>query len=108
MSAPEADEINEFLSHVIAPYYEKRSAFITAPNGHYLGVVGELKRSVAKSLKLPVQTAAFEVALIPLGKGDGSRYEALSRFPKVEQDISLKVAKDQAYQPVFDELLAGL
>lgn len=105
----EASDIDEYLQLVAAPYDPGRSAFITTPDGHHVGVVGELNSAVAKSLKLPEHTAAFEVALIPLGKGEASRYRPLSKFPKVEQDISLRVHPATTnYQDVYNELRAGL
>ncbi len=67
------------------------------------GVVGEFKASVRKKLKLPERAAGFEVGLGAfLGDATLERYVALPKFPKVEQDICLKVPNDVSYQTLYD------
>lgn len=79
----------------MAPYDHTRSAFIKTPDGTSLGVVGELKSAVRRGFKLPDYTAAATVDIASLlGLKRGISYKSLPRFPKVSQDISLKVSVD--------------
>jgi phenylalanyl-tRNA synthetase beta chain len=83
---------HELLQQMTAPYDPARSAYVYAGD-QLLGVVGEFKRSVARALKLPDFCAGFELLLARLTV-QPMRYEALPRFPKVMQDITLKVSAD--------------
>lgn len=60
-----------------------------------LGMVGEFSDSVRQGFKLPVFTAGFELAISRLHEAAQnqrpSTYIAQPRFPKVQQDITLKV-----------------
>jgi len=94
-----------FSEHVLfdqltKPFEPKRSAVVF--NGELLvGVVGEYKASVTAALKLPAFTAGFEIFGSALAKGGAKAYTTLPRFPKVEQDISLKVPADLAYGELY-------
>ncbi len=86
-----------------APFEPKRSAIVTdKASGRSFGVIGEFRSEVRKSLKLPEKSAGFEIAYSPLTQSKQVSYTPLPRFPKVEQDICLKVASDVTYQQVFD------
>jgi phenylalanyl-tRNA synthetase beta chain len=88
---------------IMKPYDIARSAFVQTANGTFLGVVGEFKTNVRRDLKLPVQSAGFEIGLRELvSVSVQSGYKRLPRFPKLEQDICLKVAADTPYQTVYD------
>lgn len=89
---------------VMAPYDYTRSAIVSVQGGEQLGIIGEFKRSTLKKLKLPVHTAGFEIGPKSLLQSttQASQYRALPRFPKVEQDICLKVASDALYADVYD------
>lgn len=91
---------------ITRPYDLDRSALITdVATGTFLGIVGELKTAVRKGLKLPGHTAAFEVsldALIKIVYTGTSDYIRLPRFPKIEQDICLKVPAETLYSQVYD------
>ncbi len=71
-----------------------------------LGIVGEVKSSVRKSLKLPAYAAAFELdmQLLELSRQqiNSQAYIPLPRYPSVTQDISLKVPADTPFQIVYD------
>lgn len=91
----------------------KRSALITL-GGETVGVIGELKQSVIKNFKLPDYVSA---ATLDLGKVENARnraspgYTPLPRYPKVTQDISLRVADDVPYDAVLESVtqsVAGL
>lgn len=88
---------------IVKPYDVSRSAFVQTEGGVFLGIIGEFKASVRKALKLPEKSAGFEVGLQELlGIADGSGYTRLPRFPKLEQDICLKIPADAPYQTVYD------
>lgn len=84
---------------LVQPYDLKRSALVSVKGGEFLGIVGEFKPSVRSSLKLPSYTAGFEIDTEVVQKvlAQNSEYEALSRFPVVKQDITLKVPADLPY-----------
>lgn len=99
------DPITETLDYpVSAPFDQKRSAMIHSRSGEFIGMIGELKQTVIRNFKLPAYTAALTLDLAGLQKAAesaGNRYQPLSRFPSVIQDISLKVAVETLYEDVF-------
>lgn len=83
---------DESTIQLIAPYEQRRSAIMLRDN-QVVGVVGEFKKNVRKVFKLPGYASGFELdtdMLLPTKKS----YTALSKFPSVYQDISLRVATD--------------
>lgn len=88
-----------------APFAEGRAAFLAADlQGHVntiIGVVGEYKPSIRKGLKLPQYVAGFEFDMFVVQALQEAQqqasYVSLPRFPKVEQDICLKVTADLPY-----------
>lgn len=85
---------------ITKPYNPARSAFIIdVPSGETLGIVGEFTANTRKNLKLPVHSAGFEISLDVLLKiaMASPAYLPLPRFPKVSQDICLKVSADFLY-----------
>jgi phenylalanyl-tRNA synthetase beta chain len=87
-----------------APFQPSRAALVYEQDGsEAFGVVGEFKPGVQKALKLPEKTAGFEVGIGPfLNQTPAKRYTSLPRFPKVSQDICLKVAANLPYQELHD------
>lgn len=84
-------------------YYEPKRAAKVFVGETLLGRIGEYKSTVARGFKLPERCAGFELGLEPLMKLMSNRnYVPLSRFPKVTQDISLKVAANTPYDTVFN------
>lgn len=97
-----ADTFNHIMfEQMLAPYEPQRSAVVYAEE-KLIGVVGEYKSSVSKHLKLPVYCAGFELFLTPLMGilNTADAYTPLSKYPKTEQDITLKVSQKVAYQDV--------
>ena len=95
---------------LLAPFEKKRSAVIKTKDGQFLGVVGELTSKTSQNLKLPKFCAGFEVnveQLLKLQTND-SNYTVLPRFPKVEQDISLKVKADMLYSELYEFILGEI
>lgn len=90
---------------VLKPFDLKRSALVRVKGTDtFLGVIGEFKPSVRKALKLPEHTAGFEIGLNELMGMSGriGGYAQLPRFPKVEQDICLKVPAATSYQDLYN------
>lgn len=88
-------------------YQPERSASILI--GQYcLGEIGEYKPSIRKALKLPEYTAGFEIdtQLLMREASEHTRrtYQPLPRFPKVTQDITLKVPASTQYAVLYDLL----
>lgn len=83
------------------PFEPKRSAVIM-DGDNFVGVVGEYKASVRAAFKLPEGAAGFELFQTFLMKASSRAYKPLSRFPRVTQDISLKVDAATPYASVFD------
>jgi len=96
---------------VTQPFEPKRSArLFDRITKERIGVVGELRRSVTKSLKLPQSTAAFEVsprALYKLQNQD-SFYQPSSKFPTVERDVCFQVEEPVNYQDLYDVVTSVL
>lgn len=97
--------LDEVLDYpVTAPFDQKRSAIVESRSGEFIGMIGELKQSVIKNFKLPMYVAAMTLDLEGLNsarESAGKVYRPLSRYPKVTQDISLKVPSETAYEDVF-------
>jgi phenylalanyl-tRNA synthetase beta chain len=93
-----------------AQYEVGRTASIIVP-GYCLGEIGEYRSTVRKSLKLPDYCAGFELdlsLLLQLSQQAALRYQKLSRFPKVRQDITLRIAADLPYQTLHDFVQGNL
>jgi phenylalanyl-tRNA synthetase beta chain len=90
---------HKLFQQMLAPYDGGRAAVVF--NGEQpVGVVGEYKPGVMRALKLPADCAGFELFLSAFSKPLGAQYQPLSRFPKVMQDITLKVSADVAFADV--------
>jgi phenylalanyl-tRNA synthetase beta chain len=89
---------------VVQPFDPARSALVRVRDTEtVIGVVGEFKQSVGKAFKLSRCSAGFDISLdmlLPL-VNQGNQYMQLPRFPKVEQDICLRVPVTVAYQDLF-------
>lgn len=104
------------IKNWLAPFDTERLAVVTATvQGHentLIGFVGEYSIGVRQALKLPVRTAGFELDTWVLRAAQqersGSQYVPLAKFPKVEQDITLKVPASSSYQSVYDFTLAKI
>jgi phenylalanyl-tRNA synthetase beta chain len=89
---------NPWLEQMTAPYEPMRSAVLRDNQELIWGVVGEFRDSVVRSLKLPKFTAGFEIdPALMLQSSDQTSYVPLPRFPKVEQDISLRLPVEVTY-----------
>ena len=90
---------------VTQPFEPKRSARVwDAKTRERIGVIGEFKKSVQKAFKLSENVAGFEispVSLLKLVSVAGYSYQALSKYPGTERDVSFQVASDVTYQQVI-------
>ncbi len=77
---------------LVAPFEPVRTAIIKV-NGEIACLVGEYRGAVKQKLKLPSFTAGFELDLDVILKADKNQaaYVALPKFPKVQQDMTLKI-----------------
>jgi phenylalanyl-tRNA synthetase beta chain len=90
---------------VTAPFDLSRSALVETTEGIFVGMIGELKPSVLKGFKLPAYTAAMTLdtsGILSAYSTPSRAYRALSKYPSVSQDISLKVASAVTYQQLLD------
>jgi phenylalanyl-tRNA synthetase beta chain len=85
-------------------FYEPGRAATILIDGLVVGEIGEYKSAVRKYLKLPDYCAGFELDLSVLLKyaGQSSTYRPIPDFPKVYQDITLKVPTTTTFQVVYD------
>ncbi len=88
---------------ITKPFEMNRTAFVYAGET-FVGIIGEFRASVRKAFKLPSYCAGFELDTTELQKvfKASSDYVALPRFPKVTQDITLKVSADLKFQELSD------
>ncbi|MFZ1249918.1 MAG: phenylalanine--tRNA ligase subunit beta [Candidatus Microsaccharimonas sp.] len=88
------------------PFEPLRSATVLdAVTGEIFGILGEYKKAVQKSFKLPSYTAGFEIdssAVQRAAEKVGSSYRPLSKYPGTERDICFQVDADTQYQAVVD------
>lgn len=90
-----------WVQQMVAPYEPGRSAVLVDAGSTIWGVVGEYKASVRGRLKLPESTAGFELDPTVLLTSGSKPYVALPRFPKVTQDITLRVGVDVPFADLF-------
>ncbi|HVX48366.1 MAG TPA: phenylalanine--tRNA ligase subunit beta [Candidatus Saccharimonadales bacterium] len=97
---PVPDAMSSF--DITKPFDMNRAAFVYSDDT-FLGIIGEFRLAVRRALKLPKYCAGFELDTKALRSlTDTDRYTPLPRFPKVTQDITLKVAADLPFQELFD------
>ncbi len=86
-----------------AYYEEKRSAGVFIGDV-LVGVIGEIKNSVATKLKLPRGVAAFEISLDEVVKFATSKktISNFSDFPSVSRDLTIKT--DKTYAEIYSKI----
>lgn len=89
--------LRSFAKTANEPYYEpKRSADIYI-NDDKIGTIGEIKASVARSLKLPLGTAALELKLeFLLNQNTHVFSHKISAYPFVYRDVTITTGKPYA------------
>lgn len=97
------------LSHPVYSHYQAGRCAGVVVGDKKIGVVGELNQKVAKALKLPAFTAAFELELTQLEENLRSTpYKPLPLFPGSDADITLEVDAKKSYQTVEAKLRTSL
>ena len=88
-------------------YEPKRSASVFVGD-EQIGCIGEIKNSVAKKLKLPFGTAAFELGLegVLKNKTIKNTISEISNFPSVSRDLT--ITTKNSYAKIYDEINAKL
>lgn len=85
----------EASDDVATTYYAPGRSATVLVGDVIVGRIGEYKASVRKGFKLPDFSAGFELGLESLAQlQQPKEYEVIPRFPKVTQDITLKVAAE--------------
>jgi phenylalanyl-tRNA synthetase beta chain len=93
---------------ITAPFQLGRSAAVMVGD-QLLGVVGEFRRSVAKSLKLPQVCAGFELDIELLQEHlQPRKYSTLSTFPESSQDVTFSVKHTVSWHQLEQLLHAEL
>ncbi len=97
----------------VQPFDPSRTALVYVQGtDKLLGGIGEFKASVKKAFKLPQAAAGFNISLTDLQQAIQAdttpRYRSIPRFPKVTQDITLKVPTELPYQTLYDFVWAEL
>lgn len=90
-------------NQAVKPFAQDRKSYVQVGDT-VIAILGEYKGSVRKGLKLPDFIAGFEIDVDELRaatKSDTRSYVALPRFPKLEQDICLKVAASTTYGDLY-------
>lgn len=102
--------LNDNKLELTKPYDKQASALVYIKGSQeLLGVVGEFKPSVSSKLKLPTFSAGFEVDVHVLAKYlRTNTYKQLPDYPRLNQDISLKVPSDLSYQKLYELLVEEL
>jgi phenylalanyl-tRNA synthetase beta chain len=95
-------------THTKTTQYEPARAATVRLGDAVIGEIGEYKPTVKRALKLPEYTAGFELDISSLRKLSDNAYLPIPRFPKVEQDISLKVPAKLLYGELFDFVRATI
>lgn len=83
-------EGHELSEQMTRPFEPGRAAVILVGD-RTIGVVGEYHAQTRKRFKLPAYSAGFELFVSGLQDAQGVPYVPMSRFPKVTQDITLRV-----------------
>jgi len=93
-----------------APFEPSRSAQIVTSDASVLGVIGEYTMTASTALKLPKYCAGFEFSTDSLLEhvADNSNYVPLPKFPKVSQDMSLRVPDEVRFADIYNQLLSAL
>lgn len=106
---------NPWIEQMVAPFEPGRSAILRDTVGVFpdtkgliWGVIGEYKQSVCRALKLPDFAAGFELDPLLLITSRPTSYRSLPRFPKVQQDVSLRVPAGLSYAAVYSFISARL
>ena len=102
-------KFNIDLAPLATQFEPKRAAILTFEEDgskQLLGAIGEFKKSVQKNLKLPENSAGFEIDLEKLLMiiNNKKSLRRISKFQSVERDISMRVSRGIAFVQIFEPL----
>ncbi len=91
----------------IAPFDTSRAAIVKSIDGDFIGEIGEFTPAVQRNLKLPQFAAGFELDVLQLLKLASPKpsYTQLSRYPRVTQDVTLRVPTNMPYSLLQEFLM---
>ncbi|MFT4532475.1 MAG: phenylalanyl-tRNA synthetase beta chain [Candidatus Saccharimonadales bacterium] len=93
---------------ITSSYQIGRSAVVTI-DGSHVGVVGEIRGSISKKLKLPEYCAGFELDTDILREHlSGDQYRQLSQYPESIQDMTFEVSADTNWADLYEFVSAEL
>lgn len=103
------EKFNIDFAPLATQFEPKRAAILTFEEDgskQLLGAIGEFKKSVQKNLKLPENSAGFEIDLEKLLRivNYKKTLRKISKFQSVERDISLRVSRGLAFAQIFEAL----
>lgn len=94
------------------PFELSRSArIVDVASNQTIGIVGEYKAVVARSFKLPVYTAGFELlteGIMLALEHKGQSYSPLSRYPSTERDICFQIDEAVTYREIVRSIESAL
>ncbi len=103
-------KMDESLNYpMVKPYEPSRSAVLFAA-GAKIGMIGEFNQVASGGFKLPKFCAGFEVDVSGLLSvlSDNAEYRPIPKYPKVSQDITLKVEAGKSFTEVVRALKNAL
>jgi phenylalanyl-tRNA synthetase beta chain len=92
---------------VTKPFDYTRSAMVTeSKNGTFIGIIGEYTALVRRNLKLPQNTAGFEIGTEGLLEcvTNASNYKPLSKYPSITQDMTFQCPQDSSYASLVQSI----
>ena len=103
------EKFNIDFAPLATQFEPKRAAILTFEEDgskQLLGAIGEFKKSVQKNLKLPENSAGFEIDLekLPRIVNDKKTLRRISKFQSVERDVSLRVSRGLEFAQIFETL----
>ena len=83
------------------PFFEPLHAAMIIVERQIIGVVGEIKANVARKLKIQQMISGFELDLTTLLLTRPTKKEIkISKFPKVERDITFELDQERTYAEI--------
>jgi phenylalanyl-tRNA synthetase beta chain len=94
----------EYIPSMHPALHPKRSAQICIA-GVPIGFVGEIHPQIKQELDLPKQICLFEINLNCIEQELRKTFQEVSRFPKIQRDISIVVDKDITWQQIRQKIV---
>lgn len=83
----------------LIPLFNDRGSALIIYKDNIIGIIGDFKKGIKNSFKLPTYTAGLEINLEKLVKTDSiKKVKESSKYPAVVQDITFTVHRDTEYR----------